>query len=261
MLASPSVPRNATQALAADLASALDPVVFARRAGIEPDSWQADVLRSADRRILLNCSRQSGKSTTTAIIGLHRAIYTPGSLILLLSPSLRQSAELFRTLARLYTSTGATVPSTAESRLRLELENGSRVISLPASAATIRGYAGVDLLIVDEASRVEDPLYHSVRPMLATSNGRLVALSTPYGRRGWWSDAWHSSHAWMRVRVTADQCPRIPPAFLAEERENIGAFWFDQEYMCQFVDNESQAFSTEDARWAMVGEEVEQWQL
>ncbi len=62
-----------TQGLADDLASALDPVVFARHAGIAPDPWQADVLRSGHRQLLLNCSRQSGKSTTTAIIGLHRA--------------------------------------------------------------------------------------------------------------------------------------------------------------------------------------------
>lgn len=259
MLAPPSVPVR-PRSLASDLAAALDPVIFARSAGIVADPWQADVLRSDDRRILLNCSRQSGKSTTTAIIGLHRAIYTPGSLILLLSPSLRQSAELFRTVARLYSATGATVPSTAESRLRLELENGSRVISLPASAATIRGYAGVDLLVIDEAARVEDDLYLSVRPMLATSNGRLIALSTPFGKRGWWSGSWHGSHDWTRVRITAEQCPRISPAFLAEEREQLGQFWFTQEYECQFLDAESQAFRSEDIHMAY-GEDIQQWAL
>ncbi|MDQ3525121.1 MAG: hypothetical protein M3451_08730, partial [Chloroflexota bacterium] len=151
--------------------------------------------------------------------------------------------------------------STAESRLRLELENGSRVISLPASEATIRGFAGVSLLIVDEAARVEDGLYFSIRPMLATSNGRLIALSTPYGKRGWWSDAWHGSHDWKRVQITAEQCPRISAAFLAEEREQIGAWWFDQEYGCQFLDAESQAFSTADIERAQVGEGVELWTL
>lgn len=197
--------------MADDIVAALDPVVFTHRAGITPDPWQAHVLRSVDGRMLLNCSRQSGKSTTTSLVALHTATYRPGSLILLLSPSLRQSAELFRTVARQYTATGAQIPSTAESKLRLELENDSRIISLPASEATIRGYAGVDLLIVDEAARVEDDLYHAVRPMLATSNGCLIALSTPYGRRGWWSDAWHGSQAWNRVQVTAEQCSRISP--------------------------------------------------
>jgi hypothetical protein len=95
--------------------------------------------------------------------------------------------------------------------------------------------------------------------MLATSNGRLIALSTPFGKRGWWSDAWHGTQAWKRVKVTADQCPRIPPAFLVEERANLGAFWFDQEYMCAFMDAESQAFGTDDINAAFSQEYVQPW--
>ncbi len=255
-------PQRATSGLADDLAAALDPVIFARRAGVIPDPWQADVLRSGANRMLLNCSRQSGKSTTTALLGLHTAVYTPDSLVLILSPSLRQSAEFFRTLAKLYTATGATIPAKAESALRLELENGSRVISLPASESTIRGYAGVALLLIDEASRVEDDLYASVRPMLATTNGRLVALSTPYGKRGWWSDAWHApAQSWKRVEVPAMMCPRISAAFLQEERESLGAWWFDQEYGCEFLDAESAAFRTEDIERAQIDEGVELWQV
>lgn len=94
------IPTMATSAtLAGDLACALDPVAFAERIGIEPDAWQADGLRSLSPRMLLNCSRQSGKSTTTAIVALHTSIYQPDALVLLLSPSLRQSAKLFRTVA------------------------------------------------------------------------------------------------------------------------------------------------------------------
>lgn len=253
--------RRGTQPLAGDLACALDPVVFARRAGIEPDAWQADVLRSGHRRMLLNCSRQSGKSTTTAIVALHQAIYHPGSLILLISPSLRQSSELFRTLARLYARLGATIGPKAESALRLELGNGSRVISLPASEATVRGYAGVSLLLLDEASRVPDDLYASVRPMLATTGGRLIAMSTPFGKRGWWSDAWHEGGtAWHRVEIPADHCPRISRAFLAEERQSLGEWWYRQEYECQFIDADSQAFRTVDIEAAQ-GEFVDTWTL
>jgi len=226
------------------LAAALDPVAFARRAGIEPDPWQRDVLRSTDQRMLLNCSRQSGKTTTTALLGLYVAMHKPGSLVLILSPSLRQSSEFFRTLAGLYSASGATVPSTAETLLRLELENGSRVLSLPASEKTVRGFPAVDLLLIDEASRVLDDLYATVRPMLAVSNGRLVALSTPFGKRGWWSDAWHSASDWKRVSITAAQCPRISPAFLAEERRELGEWWFRQEYECAFMDAESQIFTS-----------------
>src|SRR5689334_18399362 len=81
--------------LALDLAHALDPVGFVQdRLKFAPDPWQARLLRSRAPWILLNCCRQSGKSTTTAALALHTAIYDPG-LILLVSPSLRQSKELF----------------------------------------------------------------------------------------------------------------------------------------------------------------------
>lgn len=68
-----------------------------------------------------------------------------------------------------------------------------RIISLPGSQDTVRGFSGVRLLIVDETARVANDLYPAVRPMLAVSSGRLLALSTPFGTRGWWYDAWHST--------------------------------------------------------------------
>ena len=252
-------PTQAPQSLADDLLSALDPTVFARTAGFDPDPWQADVLRSPSRRMLLNCSRQSGKTTTTALLGLHTALYEAESLVLILSPSLRQSAEFYRTLSLLYTSAGATVPPKAESALRLELENGSRVISLPATEATVRGYADVALLLIDEASRVSTDLYATVRPMLAVSNGRLIALSTPFGTRGWWYEAWRSTEPWKRVEVPATMCPRIAPAFLEEEQRTMGDWWFRQEYLCAFMDAETQAFSTADIDAAFT--EVATWDL
>jgi len=247
--------------IATDLAEALDPVVFANRAGIEPDDWQAAVLRSPANRMLLNCARQTGKSSTTALLALHRAVYVPGSLVLILSPSLRQSAEFFRKLAGVYTRIGARVPAKAESALRLELENGSRIISLPASEATIRGYSAVDLLLIDEASRVAGDLYTSTRPMLAVSGGILIALSTPHGSRGWWWEAWaRGGDAWERYEVPATACPRISPAFLAEEERTLGAWWFQQEYLCQFLDAQTQVF-TRDEIDRMFVEETVAWEL
>src|SRR3712207_7279174 len=96
--------------LAEDLKLALDRVIFARRLGIEPDPWQQDLLRSSSDRVLLNCRRQSGKSTMTAIVALHRALYHPGSLILCLAPALRHSQELFGKVLGFYRDLGRPVP-------------------------------------------------------------------------------------------------------------------------------------------------------
>ncbi len=233
-------------ALASDLRLALDPAHWACAVGFEADPWQADVLRSGSPRLLLNCSRQSGKSTVTALLALHRALYWPRSLVLLLSPSLRQSQELYRKVRGFLGALEADTPKPSEeSALRLELANGSRIVSLPGKEATVRGFSGVALLIVDEAARVPDELYYAVRPMLAVSNGRLVALSTPWGKRGWWFEAWQNDPGWARVHITALDCPRIDPAFLEEERRSLGTWWFEQEYLGIFRDSTDSVFSYE----------------
>lgn len=246
--------------LARDLATALDPVRLAEQAGIPPDSWQADVLRSMAPRLLLNCSRQSGKSTTTAALAVHTALYQPDSLVLLLSRAQRQSSELFKKCLTVYRAAGRPVSADSETALTLTLENGSRIVSLPGKEETIRGYSGATLLVIDEAARVPDALYYSVRPMLAVSEGRLILMSTPFGTRGFFYEAWRGDESWERYEVPATLCPRISPAFLEEERRTMGDWWYQQEYTCVFLDAQTQAFRREDIDRAFT-EEIEPWQL
>ncbi|HZS90664.1 MAG TPA: phage terminase large subunit [Chloroflexota bacterium] len=230
--------------IALDLATALDPCLLARKCGLEPDPWQRRVLRSAAPRVLLNITRQGGKSTTTALLGLHSALYTPDMLVLMVSPSLRQSGEIFRKALAMYRQLGRPVPSESETALTLTLANGSRIVSLPGSDdGTIRGYSGVGLLILDEASRVSDAIYNAVVPMIAVSGGRVLALSTPWGKRGWWYEAWIGEEEWERYAVPAEQCPRISPEFLAGERRRLAPALYLQEYGCTFADTIDQMFT------------------
>ena len=220
------------------IACALDPaLLFEDAAGGAPDEWQSRILRGRHRRLLLCCSRQAGKSTVAAVLALHDAVYRPGSLILLLSPSQRQSGEIFRKLLNAYRVTGEAVPPVAESTLALELANGSRVVSLPGKEGTVRSFSGVNLLVIDEAARVSDDLYRSVRPMLAVSGGRLAALSTPFGKRGWFFEEWTGDNEWEKVQVTAEECPRISAEFLEEEKKAMGPRWYAQEYLCSFEED------------------------
>ncbi len=246
--------------LALDLATALDPVVLARAAGLDPDQWQRDLLRSNANRVLLNCSRQSGKSTMAALLAVHLANYESDALVLLLSPSLRQSQELFKKTVDIREGLKHPAVAEAESALRVEFSNGSRIVSLPGKEHSIRGYSGVKLLVIDEAARVPDDLYFAVRPMLAVSGGRLISLSTPFGTRGWWFEAWRSDEPWERYRVPASDCPRISREFLEEEQRTMGDWWYAQEYDCQFLDAETQPFGREDVERAFE-EEVEAWTL
>jgi Terminase large subunit, T4likevirus-type, N-terminal len=274
----------------------IEPTLLMRRAGLTPDPWQAGVLDDHLQNVLLLCARQVGKTTVTSALALRTALLEAPALVLVLSPSERQSAEFllkvksfYRALRRpgrrpvanrlrrgslqsyrdkwrdeaaaeeAYLKIPAPVRASA---LELHLDNGSRIVGLPSSDATIRGYSGVNLLVIDEAARVADGLYKAVRPMLATSRGRLVALSTPFGRRGWFYEEWErcaqaraqgTPAPWHRVSVRADQCPRIPKEFLAEERASMGERWFPQEYLCSFEDPLGAVFSADVIKAAFSG--------
>lgn len=255
-------------ALVNDLAAALKPTLMAARIGFKPEpAWQGQVLDEKALRILLNCHRQAGKSTVAGLAASHEATYNPGSITILISPSQRQSGELFRKVMAVYATlwkapriadvdnfNDAEQPAPdSETALTVELENGSRIISLPGKDdSTIRGYSAVALIIVDEAAMVSDNLMTAVRPMLAVSGGRILALSTPKGKRGWFYDAWANGPeydrelrptGWLKIKATANDNPRISRAFLAEELASMGAKKFAQEYMGEFVETVEAAFS------------------
>ena len=235
-----------------DLRHALDGSAFAREAlGIGLDQWQETVLTTASKRLMLNVSRQGGKSTIAATKALHRAHFVPGSLILMVSPSLRQSGELYRKWRDLADRLPA-LSLTEDTKTSCTLKNGSRVVSLPSSEGTVRGYSAVDLLLLDEASRVTDELYGACRPMVAVSGGAIIAMSTPAGERGFWHDAWtNGGDAWQRVEVPASMCPRISPAFLAEERAALPERVFRAEYCCSFEAIAGGVFRAEDLALAL----------
>ncbi len=228
-------------AFAHDLAGRVDPVSFARvYLDLDPDAKQAEVLRSRAPQLILNCSRQWGKSTVSSILALHQAYYTPGSLVLVVSPTLRQSGELIRKIARYLPALGIRKKTDGVNLLSIQLPNQSRIIGLPGRDATIRGFSGTKLLIIDEASQVADALYRSCRPFLAASKeGRLLLLSTPYGTRGFFWDEWERGQDWFRMQTPANECPRIRPEFLERERQSMGESWFKQEYLCQFLESEN----------------------
>jgi hypothetical protein len=221
------------------MAAGLDPVALAKLSGLNPDPWQETVLRSTSQRLLLLCCRQSGKSTISALLAVHVAIFEPGSLVLLLSPSMRQSQELFRKCLAVYKTLGRPIASEAENTMNLTLENASRIVSLPGGETTTRGYSGVRLLLVDEAARCPDEVYYSARPMVGVSGGRIVLMSTPAGRRGAFFHTIQDPTGWEVIRVPASDCPRLSPAFLAEEERTMGPYLFSQEYSLEFVDDEA----------------------
>jgi hypothetical protein len=221
------------------------PVTFAReRLGFTPDPKQADILAGSNRRLLVNCSRQWGKSTVTAAKALHVALSRPESLVLIASPTLRQSGEFVRKVKSFMFRLGIRPRGDGYNPISVLFPNGSRIVGLPGeNDGNIRGFSNVSLLVIDEASRVNDVLYQAARPMVIIGGGDIWLLSTPCGKRGFFYEEWvNGGDVWNRVSVPATECPRITPTLLEEERRILGEDMFRQEFMCEFVDGNGAVF-------------------
>jgi len=229
-------------------AYALDPVRWSNeRLGYHPDKWAQAVMMSPARYVIENVSRQAGKSTCSAAMAVHQAVFFPDSLVLVVSPTLRQSGELQRKAMRFYDKVDPDHEKLAEdTKLSVQLTNGSRIVSLPGMEDNLRGYSAPALIISDEDSRVSDELYIAIRPMLATNNGRLILLSTPNGKAHHFYEIWTTGGPeWLKILVTADQIPRISEEYLANERLNMSAAKYRREFCGEFMEAEGAIFSSE----------------
>jgi len=230
-----------------------DPVIRVNETfnlGFKLDPIQEQIIRDQSPRIIVNCSRQWGKTTTVAAKAAAEAVSEKG-LYLVIAPTERQAKELFR---RCLDYTAAAFPDMQyeeRNKTSMELANGSRIIALPAKGENIRGYPNPTLVIIDEAAFVKDEDYRACRPFLS-HGGKLILLSTPFGKRGFFYEIWRSQDKrWHRYTVAATDCHHITKEFLDEERVAIGPWWYQQEYECQFLDNISGYFDMDAVRDAL----------
>src|SRR6476620_3010135 len=201
-----------------------DSVGWAERvSGLVLDLWQRDVLLADDPRLAILCCRQSGKST---IVGLKAAdLVRRGGLAVVVAPSLRQSGLLFRKLDRLLLAGGEKLRR--ETATELETARGGLALCLPGDRPDmLRGlslrWPTTSLLIVDEAARVRETLWATISPMLSAAPlAHQALLSTPAGASGEFHRVMTGHEPdWKRITVRAKDCPRISPAFLAQQNRN-----------------------------------------
>jgi len=250
-----------------------DPVFFAEtflRDFNDPDKpmqlfwYQKTILRSKAPCILLNISRQTGKSSIAEILGIHTATTRKNCQVLIISRSQQQSSELLRKLTRVVMDSEFKNDVISSSTTKLAFKNGSIIVALPTSEATIKGYSP-NMVILDEAAMFADDsiFYESIMPMLAATHGRLIIMSTPKGKRGFF---WSMYNKWQEdpdsevyslpyrinkqaaaqfgldaARVGTLTCPIHNEEFYKKQADQMPSIKFRQEYGARFVD-ESDAF-------------------
>jgi hypothetical protein len=206
--------------------------LFIRATGDEPLAWQEDYLRETRDTVVLK-GRQVGASTAGSVIAIRRAIYWPGSLVAIVSPSLKQSTEVKERAKDGLLALGLRL--TQDSASTLALANRSRIMSLPGSPKSVRGWSA-DLLIIDEAAFLEEETFVAARATVAATGGRTIVQSTPMGPYGSFYDLWQTEDdAWAKFRVRSDEVSSITPEFLDRERATMTPEKYTQEYEADFV--------------------------
>ena len=198
---------------------------------------QRELLSGPSKRVILNCTRQWGKSWMAAVALLFHGVHHAESLRIVAGPTLRQSAELLKKVKDLAWRMGLAVRGDGINRHSAVLPNRSRIVAVPGNSPDgIRGFSGVTMLVIDEASMVKDEVYAAARPMLTQKDGSIWLLSTPKDEEGFYfREFTEGKEDWRRVVVPATECPRFKPEQLEAEKASLGARLFAQEFLCEFV--------------------------
>jgi hypothetical protein len=188
-------------------------------------------------------ARQTGKTTTIATKAIHYAYTNPNTTALIISPSLRQSMIMFDKILALTTQNPLLAKSiTRKTRTIIQLTNNSRIIALPCSENLLRGYTA-QLAICDEAAFIpEKTITQIIFPMLSTTNGTAIFLSTPWGKDHFFYRAFVNP-AYSTHKIKSAECPLITPKFLEEMRQNMTHEAYLMEYEAEFVEAQNSYFS------------------
>lgn len=228
--------------------STFDPTIRFLRAIGEPDPWQSEFLVATDEFILALCSRQVGKSTTVGGLAWHEL--TQGHFVLIVAPSERQARELFRKVLD-FQRADPFAPKVIRSTLtELELINGGRLVSAPSTSDTIRGYAAVDLIVLEEMAFQSDDTITAVLPMRNGDGGRVIGISTPAGRSGLFYELWTGGTV-RKIHALSVNIPRLSSK-VAFDRKHMPAIKFRQEHLCEFIGAGTPFFNMDAINGALV---------
>lgn len=242
-----------TNPLISDFLAASQKTSILAAAGMRADEWQERLITSKLNCCCV-CSRQAGKSTGAAALAAHTFYYRPGSLVLIVAPTEAQSSELLRRAKALLSCMPGNGGMMGNATTKIESTMGSRIIALPGTDSSTRGYSP-DLLLMDECAYLPDETIKAMLPSVAVTRGRIVMLSTPAGRVGRFYETVAATEdqirrgetpSWEVIRVnceTPEVRARQGQDFIEMERQTRTQYDFAQEYLGEFLASDSSVYN------------------
>lgn len=233
---------------------------------INLDPWQKEFLNTEGDKILCT-GRQVGKSVICGMDAGEYAANNGKKVVLMIAPTERQAYALFEKTLDYLSINYRTLIKPGKHRptkSKINLKNGTRIWCLPTgiSGLGIR-FLTVDRLYADEASRIPEEVWTAVTPMMLTTGGNSIYLSTPAGKEGQFADAVSNKDdaytSFTRFHVNSETVIRNREIcdtwtayqrdkaleHLGREKSRMSALQYAQEYEGELIDELRQFFPTD----------------
>jgi len=234
------------------------------------DKWQEEVLECESKRILICKGRQIGGTTIFAKKASDRLADNPNDEIMVVSITEEQAQNVIMMVLHFLETEHKRLLSDRlqdTTKGKIILKNGSTIISKPVgqTGASVRGFTK-GVLWLNEGSRLPEFVFEAAKPMLLTTNGDIWMDSTPFGKKGYFYEAFlNKANIWtVFFKNTADVINERPISeswtekqregalrLLEQERTEMTATQYGQEYLGLFMEDLAQYFPTELIRKVM----------
>ncbi len=230
---------------------------------ISLDPWQEKFIGTKGDKLLCT-GRQVGKSVISSVDAALWALKNPKKVVLMIAPTERQAYALFeKTLDVIYRTDKKQIKrgKYRPTKTKIQLKNGTIIWCLPTGLTGLGiRFLTVHRLYVDEASRIPEMVWDAVTPMMLTTGGDTILLSTPFGTEGYFydvlinkRDGFNSytrfrtdSLKVMKERAICATWTKIQREKsierIEQEKARMSALAFAQEYMGQPLDDLKQIF-------------------
>ena len=228
--------------------------------GFKPYSFQkavTDKLCTRDAKgkgkiVVCKSSRQKGKSFMISNVLLYYAINFERTKNFCVSPTLKQSKEIYKTIINAITESGI-VKSSNATDLTIKLINGSTINfkSAEQGEENLRGYTCSGILCIDECSFIEDNIFNVILPWVDYWHSNILMTSTPYIKNGFFYQYFNFGLEHQNNCETVDWCDEefkedILKIMSAERlemyRQTLPRNTFKTEYLGEWLDDDGTVF-------------------
>lgn len=210
------------------------------------DPWQERLLLLKVKNICIVSGRQCGKTTIVALLAVKFALENQNQFILIGSGIIEQAQHLFRKIKDYIFAEHKDKLLGKPTLEFLEFDNGSKILCVPIgdTGDSMRGYTAT-MIIIDEAALVPDRAWEAIEPVIAVTKGRIILLSTPKFKKGFFYKSSLDKKNYNVETISARDCPRYTKEYLDRKQAEKSPIVFAQEYLGEFLDDYNRKFTEE----------------